>query len=142
MDPSDVLVWIKAVVVAGFAGYLSLFVLNNLTDRGTNSGAIVRMMTMRELREDPDGLGRGVVWRAVDSPAVHRGALYAVVVVQAATAVLLWRAAVLLVGAGVAGAPADTTREAVAAADRSRGCRPWGTLRWRPRTRTGRSTAR
>jgi predicted small integral membrane protein len=117
MNPAHVLVWIKALVVTGFAVYLSLFVLNNLTDQTTNSGAIVRMMSMRELKEDPDDLGRGVVWRAVDSPVVHRLALYAVVLVQAVTAVLFWRAATLLVAAGLGGYSAGPVRAAVAAAD-------------------------
>ena len=86
---------IKVLVVAGLAGYLTLFVLNNVTDRRTNFAAIPRMMTMRELKADPP-LGSGVVWRAIDSPAVHRAAYVLVIVVQAVGAVLLWWAALLL----------------------------------------------
>ncbi|GAA0898376.1 DUF2165 family protein [Pseudonocardia zijingensis] len=85
----------KMLIVAGLAGYLSLFVLNNLTDPRTNSAAIPRMMTMRELKADPP-LGGGVLWRAIDSPAVHRVAYGLVVAVQAIGAVLLWWGAVLL----------------------------------------------
>jgi len=54
-------------VVGGYALYVSLFVWNNMSDPLTNSGAIEPMMTMRGLKEAPL-LGRGVVWRAVDSP--------------------------------------------------------------------------
>lgn len=117
MDPAHVLLWVKVILVGGLAAYLSVFVLNNLTDQTTNSGAIGRMMTMRELKEDPARPGRGVLWRAVDSPVVHRLAFYAVILVQTVTSVLLWRAAVLLVSAGAGGYRSDPIRDAVAAAD-------------------------
>ncbi|MBP8534620.1 DUF2165 family protein [Streptomyces sp. MK37H] len=117
MDPAHALVWIKAILVGGLAAYLTLFVLNNLTDQDTNSGAVARMMTMRDLKEDPDGLGRGVVWRAVDSPVVHRLAFYAVVLVQTAAAGLLWRATAMFVAAGLDGYGARPVRDAVGAAN-------------------------
>ncbi|WP_028932355.1 DUF2165 family protein [Pseudonocardia spinosispora] len=98
MNPADTLMWIKTLVVAGLATYLSIFVLNNITDPGTNSAAIPRMMTMRELREDPP-LGQGVLWRAIESPAVHRVAYLLVIAVQAVTALVLWYAVILLVSA-------------------------------------------
>lgn len=95
MDPVLVLLWLKVLLVAGLATYLSLFVLNNLTDPGTNSAAVERMMSMRELRDDPP-LGRGVLWRAVVAPAAHRAAFGLVIVVQAIGAAVLWLAAALL----------------------------------------------
>ncbi|GAA5151264.1 hypothetical protein GCM10023321_18010 [Pseudonocardia eucalypti] len=104
MDPVLVLLWLKVLLVAGLATYLSLFVLNNLTDPGTNSAAVERMMSMRELRDDPP-LGRGVLWRAVTAPAVHRAAFALVVVVQAIGAGVLWLAAALLAMAAFQGYP-------------------------------------
>lgn len=97
------MLWIKAVVLAGLAGYLTLFVLNNLTDPTTNSAAVARMMTMRELREDPP-LGQGVLWRAIAAPTVHRIGYLLVILVQAVGAVLLWCAAVPLAVAAATGA--------------------------------------
>jgi predicted small integral membrane protein len=93
---------IKILIVAGLAGYLSLFVLNNLTDPRTNSAAIPRMTTMRELKAEPP-LGGGVLWRAIDSPAVHRMAYSLVVAVQAIGAILLWWGAGLLGWAAATG---------------------------------------
>lgn len=49
--------------------------------------------------------------------AVHRLALYGVVLVQAVTAVLLWRAAVMLMAAGLGGYSAGPLRDAMAAAN-------------------------
>jgi predicted small integral membrane protein len=94
---------IKVLVVAGLAGYLTLFVINNVTDARTNSAAIPRMMSMRDLKADPP-LGSGVLWRAVDSPTVHRAAYLMVIAVQAVGAILLWWAAALLGWAALTGA--------------------------------------
>jgi hypothetical protein len=61
------------------------------------------MMRMRELTDDPP-LGQGVVWRSIDSTAVHRAAYRLVIAVQA-TAALLRRGAVLLARSGLTGYP-------------------------------------
>jgi predicted small integral membrane protein len=114
VNPSQSLLWIKALVAGGYALYLTLFVLNNVTDPVTNSGAIEPMMTMRGLKEDPP-LGQGVVWRAIDSPSMHKAAYRMVIVVQAVAAVLLWRGTVMLVQAGVGGYGASDVRSAVGA---------------------------
>jgi len=89
------LVAIQVLVVAGLASYLTLFAVNNVTDPRTNSAAVSRMMTMRELRADPP-LGSGVLWRAIDSPGVHRAAYRLVIAVQAIGALLLWGGAATL----------------------------------------------
>jgi predicted small integral membrane protein len=94
---ADALSVITVLVVLGPAGYLTLFVVNNVTDPGTDTAAIPRMSSMRELRQDPP-LGRGVLWRAVDSTSVHRFAYRSVIVAQAVGALVLWCAAVLLIG--------------------------------------------
>ncbi|MGA8113132.1 MAG: DUF2165 family protein [Actinocatenispora sp.] len=116
MSPTEVMLWLKVLLVAGLAAYLSVFVLNNLTDPKTNSAAVGRMLSMRELRADRE-LGNGVVWRAVESQAVHRLAYYAVILIQAGAAVLLWWAAVLLASAGFGDFQPDATSHAVALAD-------------------------
>jgi predicted small integral membrane protein len=116
VEPGETLLWIKTLLVGGLAGYLTLIVLNNVTDPLTNSAAVGRMMTMRELKEDPL-LGRGVVWRAIDSGLVHRAAYRLVIVVQVAAAGLLWRALVMLVHAGLDGWAAADARPGIAAAN-------------------------
>jgi predicted small integral membrane protein len=116
MHAAHSLLWIKTLLVGGFAGYLTLFVLNNVMEPGTNSAAVPRMMTMRELKDDPP-LGKGVLWRAIDSPLIHRLAYRGVVVVQTAAAVLLWRAAVMLILALAHGYAAGDVDGAIAAAN-------------------------
>jgi predicted small integral membrane protein len=112
----EALTWGKAVVVAGFAAYLALFVINNLIDPATNSAAVGRMMSMRELRDDPPW-GQGVLWRAVDSPAVHKIAYRLVIAAQALTSVVLWWATVMFVRAAITGYQPGALRSAVALAD-------------------------
>ena len=73
-------------------------------------------MSMRELRDDPE-LGKGVTWRAVDSSAVHRVAYCAVILTQAAAAVLLWWSTVVLAGVGFGGFHPTALSHAIAVAD-------------------------
>lgn len=94
MDPVAVVSCLKLVLVAGLALWLTIIVLNNVTDRGTNVRLIGRMMGMDEIKEDPL-MGNGLQWRAIKSVVVHRLALCAVVVLQVVAVALLWRAAYL-----------------------------------------------
>lgn len=116
MDPQHVLVWVKAMLDAGLAGLLSVFVVNNVTDPGTNAPAVGRMLSMRELRADPVA-GRGVRWRAIDSAWVHRVAYLLVVLAQAGSAVVLWWATALFVTAGAEGYHTGAVSDALAVAD-------------------------
>ena len=116
MSQSESLLWLKALLAGGYAAYLTLFVLNNVTDPVTNRGAIEPMMTMRGLKADPP-LGQGAVWRAIDSPLIHRTAYRIVIVFQAIAAALLWRATVMLIEAGAGGYHGGDIRSAVAAAN-------------------------
>lgn len=116
MEPTHVLLWLKALLVGGLASYLSVFVLNNLTDPRTNSAAVERMLSMRELRADPD-LGNGVLWRAIESPVLHRLAYAGVIVAQLVAACLMWWAAAAIVASGLAGFHPDAVSHALALSD-------------------------
>lgn len=82
----------KALVVAGLAGWLSLAVLNNMVDFGTNRFLLSNVTSMRELKADPT-LGRGLIGRAVEGDGYPALILRVVIVVQIVIALLLWRAA-------------------------------------------------
>lgn len=68
----------KAIYCLGWAAWLLLVSLNNMTDAGTNRVLLQRMFGMYELREDPV-LGKGLLWRAFESQAVCRWVLYGVI---------------------------------------------------------------
>lgn len=80
---------LRAVLITGMAAWMSVAVLNNATDPGTNIHLIGTMLSMEPLLGDPV-LGNGLEWRALE--AGYAGmVLDVVVVVQAVIAALLWR---------------------------------------------------
>lgn len=81
----------RLVVMLGLALWLSVAVLNNLTDPGTNRALLGHTLSMDLLRAD-EGLGAGLLWRAWPGDW-SRMVLYAVAALQSGIAVLLWRAA-------------------------------------------------
>lgn len=83
----------KTLLMAGMAAWMSIAVLNNATDPGTNRFLIGLMLDMTRLQEHPDGLGSGLLWRAWSSE-VAPPLLWAIVVVQVSIALYLWRGAV------------------------------------------------
>jgi len=74
--------------------WISIAVLNNATDRTTNSFYLSQMTSMAAIHSDTSS-GSGLLWRAIDLPWVGPALLYFVIVLQLCTAVLLLRAAVL-----------------------------------------------
>lgn len=89
MDQLAVVLGMKTLFLFGLALWFSLAILNNITDPGTNTYLIGQMMRMDLVKEDPN-MGNGIEWRALPAPALHKGALHAVVLVQVAAVALLW----------------------------------------------------
>lgn len=83
----------RTVVVTGLAAWMTVAVLNNITDQGTNLANLETMLTMRLLSED-QVLGNGLEWRAWTAGAAAPPALYCVIAWQLATAAALWWGAV------------------------------------------------
>lgn len=81
----------RLVIVLGLAMWLSIAVLNNLSDPGTNRQLLGHMFSMDLLRGEPV-LGAGLLWRAWPAHWAVTG-LYLVSAAQALCAALLWRAA-------------------------------------------------
>lgn len=82
----------KSVLILGLAGWMTVAVLNNATDPGTNRFHLTAMFEMALLEEEPNGLGQNLRWRALPSwitPVV----LWLVIAVQAAITLYLWKAA-------------------------------------------------
>lgn len=78
----------RTVVMTGLAAWMTIAVLNNITDQGTNLANLETMLTMRLLSED-QVLGNGLEWRAWGTGAAAL-ALYCVIAWQLATAAALW----------------------------------------------------
>ena len=75
----------RAVAVLLMAAYLSLVAFGNVTDYGANLGFVAHVMTM-----DTTFRSEASMWRAVHSPALHHAAYIAIIVLQAAAALLCW----------------------------------------------------
>lgn len=91
----------RAVLLTGLAVWLTIAVLNNITDSGTNIIHLNRMLSMRLLADDPL-FGNGLEWRAWKTVSAQT-VLYAAVVWQVLTACALWLAAVRMMGAALSG---------------------------------------
>lgn len=101
----------KSVLMLGLAGWMTVAVLNNVTDPGTNRFHLATMFEMALLDDEPNGLGQSLRWRALPSwitPVV----LWLVVAVQAAITLYLWKAALGCMAVALRGRSAltDATR--------------------------------
>jgi predicted small integral membrane protein len=84
------------IIVGGLAAWLSLAVVNNICDGGTNITLLGRMMRMTELKCDCE-LGIGLRHRAIgDFSTFPRVALTLVIIIQVAIAMALWAGFVYL----------------------------------------------
>lgn len=82
----------RLVILLGLAVWLSIAIINNLTDPGTNRLLLGYTLSMELIRAE-EVLGAGLLWRAWPahwSPVV----LYIVVIVQLVCVAFLWWAAV------------------------------------------------
>lgn len=107
----------KSVLMLGLAGWMTIAVLNNVTDPGTNRFHLGMMFEMTLLADEPDGLGQNLRWRAFPR-AITPAVLWGVVAVQIAVAAYLWKAALGCSAAALQGRDrlsAGTRRAAVRA---------------------------
>jgi predicted small integral membrane protein len=75
----------KILLVWALAFYVSLVVVNNLTDYGSNFFFVSHVLLM-----DTTFPGNKGLWRAIDSPALHHALYGFIIFVEAAVAVLCW----------------------------------------------------
>lgn len=107
----------KSVLMLGLAGWMTIAVLNNATDPGTNRFHLGMMFEMALLAEEANGLGQNLRWRALPR-AVTPVVLWVVIAVQAGITAYLWKAAWRCAAAALGGGstlPDDTRRTAVRA---------------------------
>ncbi|MDD7911075.1 MULTISPECIES: DUF2165 family protein [Pseudovibrio] len=101
----------RAVLLTGLAAWMTVAVLNNITDTGTNLIHLDNMLSMRLLIEDPI-FGNGLEWRAWNGvPA--QAVLWIVICWQVLTAAALWWAAVNMIGAFMKGGRDEACLRAV-----------------------------
>ena len=87
----------RLVIVFGLAVWLTIAVINNLTDPGTNRTLLSHTLSMG-LVSTEEVLGAGLLWRAWPAHWSH-ALLYFIVALQFIFAVFLWRASVSYVKA-------------------------------------------
>jgi predicted small integral membrane protein len=81
-------------MVLTMAIFFTLIAFGNVTDPGANWPFIQHVLAMDTTFKDP-----GVMWRAITSPLLHQLAFAAIILCQAATALLLWIGVVQLLRA-------------------------------------------
>ena len=86
----------RTIFMTGFALWITLIAINNLTDRGTNIHLLSRMFTMKDIIADPV-MGNGLEWRALPSEPTATIVLWAIIAYQILNAALLWRASILFI---------------------------------------------
>lgn len=87
----------RLVILFGLAAWLSIAIINNITDPVTNSHLLGQTLSM-ELVKTEAFLGAGLTWRAW--PAAWSSALlYLVITVQVTIAFFLWRAVITYIRA-------------------------------------------
>lgn len=75
----------KVLLVWAVAFFVSLVVFNNLTDYGSNFGFVGHVLKMDTTFPD-----NRAMWRAIDSPWLHHGLYWFIILVEAAIAILCW----------------------------------------------------
>lgn len=83
----------KSVLLIGMAIWMTVATLNNATDPGTNSFHVGAMLRMSLLENEPNELGRNLLWRAVSSDHVNLF-LWVITIGQAFISIYLWKAAI------------------------------------------------
>lgn len=96
----------RTIILSGLASWMTIAVLNNITDQQTNLFNLETMLTMRLLVEN-DILGNGLEWRAL-SASVAPFVLFCVIGWQLATAVALWWSALAQVRALIGATSLDS----------------------------------
>jgi predicted small integral membrane protein len=81
----------KAVLVFAIALFYTILVLNNITDYGSNYEFVRHVLTM-----DSTFAGNHLMWRSVNSPAVHTAFYIGIIVWESLTMLLCWWAGVRL----------------------------------------------
>jgi predicted small integral membrane protein len=81
----------KLLLVAAVAVYYTLVVLNNTTDYASNEQFVRHVMMM-----DSTFPENHAMWRAVNSPVMHKAFYAGIIAWEAATMLLCWRGAVEL----------------------------------------------
>lgn len=82
----------KSLVLFGLSFWLTVAVINNITDFGTNNYLLREMLSMNALKADPL-LGKGLEWRNIIQPVFSQYLLIIIIAIEIFIALLLWNAA-------------------------------------------------
>ncbi|MCU5782019.1 hypothetical protein MA04_01319 [Alcanivorax balearicus MACL04] len=105
------LLLLRLVVVGGLAVWLTLILINVITDRKGTVASVALIMTMNLIAQDNDT--HPLLRRRIESRFWHVIGAVAIMTLQAITVVLLWRGTVLLLSDASASALSTQTVTAV-----------------------------
>ncbi len=80
---------VKSFLLFAFAFWLLIAIFNNVTDFGTNSFLLKKMLSLEELSKD-NNLGKGLLWRRILNKQVPTFLLRLIIFYQIITSLLLW----------------------------------------------------
>lgn len=83
------LLFAKTVSIFGLAIYMTIAVINNTLDRGTNEHFLNQMFSMNMLKEDPY-IAKGITSRAISNEKFSQSALNVIIIIQAIICISLW----------------------------------------------------
>lgn len=82
----------KIALVASYGLLLALIAFGNITDPGSNWPFVQHVLAMDTTFQSP-----GVMWRAIEDPAIQKAAYIAIIATETASAILIWWGVVRLV---------------------------------------------
>lgn len=86
----------KIVLMLGLSFYLTIAVINNIVDKGTNKFLLKQMFSMLLLENDPV-LGKGLISRTIHSEKIPALLLYFISTIQVVISGALWYGAIQLI---------------------------------------------
>lgn len=86
----------RTILMTGFALWITIGAINNLTDRGTNLHLLSLMFSMEGIIADPL-MGNGLEWRALPGEPTAKLIFGGIITYQILNSILLWRASILYI---------------------------------------------
>ena len=93
MKENNMQTLVRAILIIGIALWMSIIMINNISDPGTQIFLLSKMYSMELFKNDPM-MGQGLLSRAIDWPPMAVITLLIVVIYEVTSVILLWRSAI------------------------------------------------
>lgn len=93
MKENNMQTLVRTILITGIAVWMSIIMINNISDPGTQIFLLSKMYSMDLFKNDLM-MGQGLLSRAIDWPPMSVITLLIVVIYEITSVILLWRAAI------------------------------------------------